>query len=162
MSEQSFPQGGIVVGTLCYTFDAASVLLLKRNRPPQQGKWSPPGGKLELGEAPEECVIREMQEETGLQIAQPVLRAIVTVFDQHWPIHWLLFIFRADHFTGDLRQSDEGELRWIPLEQLSEYDRPYGDRVHWPHIIGDKAGIWRGKFTYHTPHTLIDERTFTC
>ena len=161
MSEATFTRGQIIVGTLCYALRDDAVLLLQRNRPPQQGKWSPPGGKMELGEAPEECVIREMHEETGLTISQPELRAVVTVFDQEWPIHWLLFIFRVRTFSGTLCESDEGELRWIPLAELDQYNRPYGDSVHWPYIIGEQAGVWRGKFTYHTPHTLLDEQVFS-
>lgn len=112
-----FPTDRIVTGCLCYVLrkDADgghSVLMLRRERPPQQGMWSAPGGKMNMGEAPDECVIREVHEETGLHITRPELRAVVTVFDAAWPIHWLLFIYRTSHFSGDLRPSDEGELRW--------------------------------------------------
>lgn len=158
----TFPKDRIVTGTLCYLFDADRVLLLKRTRPPQQGLWSPPGGKLELGESPEECVIREMREETGLTISEPELRAIVTVFDAAWPIHWLLMVFRADIHSGTLiPDSDEGEVRWIRLNDLDAYERPHADRTYWPHIIATESRVWRGKFTYDTPHTLVNEAHYT-
>jgi 8-oxo-dGTP diphosphatase len=159
-----FPGHSIVTGSLCYvlrTDDAISgdlsVLLLRRARPPQQGLWSAPGGKMEFGESPDECVIREIREETGLIIANPVLRAVMTIYDAEWPIQWLIFIYRTDEFSGGLRQGDEGELRWIRLDTLEDYKRPYADSQCWPHVIGDDPTVWRGKFTYHTPQTLLDE-----
>lgn len=157
----SFPKDRIVVGCLCYIFQGdgkdRSVLLLRRTRPPQKGMWSAPGGKMELGESPDDCVIRELQEETGLTIDSPQLRAIVTVFDADYPIHWLLFVYQAEAYTGELILTDEGELRWIQLCDLNKYPRPYGDQQHWAHVLTDDPTIWRGKFVYDTPHTLIDE-----
>lgn len=158
--EQLLPRHQFVIGTLCYALTTDAVLLLQRTRPPQQGKWSPPGGKLEFGEAPQEAIIREMQEETGLTIHKPELCGVVTVFDADWPIQWLLFIYRTHQFSGTLRQSDEGQLRWVPFAELDDYDRPYGDRLHWPHIIGRKPGIWRAKFVYDTPYTLVSEQIY--
>lgn len=157
-----FPTDRIVTGSLCYVLrqDAdggRSVLMLRRERPPQQGMWSAPGGKLHMGEAPDECVIREVHEETGLWIARPELRAVVTVFDAAWPIHWLLFIYRASHFSGDLRPGEEGELRWISLDALESYPRPYADCQYWAHVLSDDPAVWRGKFIYDTPRTLVDE-----
>jgi len=161
MTPPTFPHDRIVTGSLCYLLQGEgedrSVLLLRRDRPPQQGLWSAPGGKTEIGESPDDCVIREIHEETGLVIAQPQLRAIVTVFDADWPIHWLLFIYRAMHFSGTLDVTQEGELRWIRLLDLPDYERPYADLQHWPHILSDDPAIWRGKFVYNTPNTLLEE-----
>lgn len=158
----SFPTDRIVAGSLCYVLKedeggARSVLMLRRERPPQQGMWSAPGGKMNMGEAPDDCVLREIYEETGLRITRPELRAVVTVFDAAWPIHWLLFIYRTSHFSGDLCPSDEGELRWISLDALDSYPRPYADCQYWPHVLADDPAVWRGKFTYDTPHTLVGE-----
>lgn len=154
-----FPKDRIVSGSLCYVLrgeaDQRSVLLLRRERPPQQGRWSAPGGKMHLGESPDDCVIREIHEETGLTIVRPDLRAIVTVYDAAWPIHWLLFIYRAERFSGVLRPCDEGELRWIPLAELPGYPRPEADLQHWPHILSADPTVWRGKFVYDTPETLV-------
>lgn len=156
-----FPKDRVVVGSLCYVFrgddNNREVLLLQRTRPPQQGMWSAPGGKMELGESPDECVIRELQEETGLTVNDPQLRAIVTVFDADYPIHWLLFVYRTEVFTGELITTEEGELRWIRLSDIDDYPRPYGDQQHWAHVLSGDPTIWRGKFVYQTPHTLIDE-----
>ena len=68
--QNPFPEH-IVVGSLCYVFRDDSVLLLKRANPPHVGLWSPPGGKMEHGESPQACCIREVYEETGLTIHNP-------------------------------------------------------------------------------------------
>lgn len=157
----SFPKDRVVVGSLCYVFREETVLLLKRNRMPQRGLWTAPGGKLEQGESPDECVIREVQEETGLLITAPELRAVVTIYDRDYPIHWLLFIYKCESFSGDLRpHTEEGELRWITLDDLDAYPRPYADTQYWAHLCSDDSQVWRGKFTYDTPHDLISEARY--
>lgn len=155
-----FPADRIITGALCYVMRAKAVLLLKRCRPPQVGMWSAPGGKLEHGESPHDGCIREMREETGLVIAQPMLRAVVTVVDVALPVHWLLFVFRADEAAGELVATEEGELRWIPLDELANYPRPYADEQHWAHILSDAPGIWQGKFVYDTPERLVSEQRY--
>jgi 8-oxo-dGTP diphosphatase len=82
----TFPKDRIVTGSLCYIHDAEThhVLLLKRDRPPNAGLWTAPGGKMELGESPIECCLREIKEETHLTLQDPQLRAIVTVYDSAW------------------------------------------------------------------------------
>ncbi len=153
-----FPEH-IIVGSLCYVLHDHQVLLLKRARPPHVGYWTPPGGKAEHGESPQECCIREMKEETGLTIADPVLRCIQTVVDVAYPVHWLLFIFRADHPQGTLhpKATSEGELRWIALADLAHYERPHTDQQHWTHIINERPGVWQGKIVYDQPATRLSE-----
>src|SRR5690242_7134352 len=95
----------IITGALCYIFDNDQLLLLKRNRPPHVGLWSPPGGKMELGEAPSQCCIREVFEETGLTISKPRLRAIKTTVDLAYPVYWTLFVFQATVAGGTLQST---------------------------------------------------------
>lgn len=159
MSDQ-FPTDRVVSGSLCYLIADGSVLLLRRARPPHQNLWTAPGGKMQIGESPDDCVKREFLEETGLTIQVPELRAIVTVFDRDWPIHWLLFIYRVEHYTGDLAPGPEGQhegqLHWIPLAELENLPRPYVDQQYFSHLLSDEPSVWRGKFIYETPETLID------
>ena len=150
----------VVASSLCYVFHDEKVLLIKRNHAPHAGLWSPPGGKMEIGETPEECAIREIKEETGLDIVNPVLRGIETAIDIAYPIHWLLFIFRAEYSTGELIQSTEGELRWIGLHEITSYNRPYADTQYWNHLLSNESTLWRGKFVYDTPERLIEESIF--
>ena len=154
-----FPQH-IIIGSLCYVFRDDSVLLLRRARPPHVGLWSPPGCKLELGESPQDGCVREIREETGLTIYRPVLRVVQTVIDVAYPVHWLLFVFRADDAAGELRPTPEGELRWMTLADLAQIARPHADRQYWSHIVNPHPGIWQGKFVYDTPATLREETRY--
>lgn len=163
MMTDHFTRDRIVVGSLCYILRGAGaereVLLLKRARMPQQGLWSAPGGKMELGESPDECVIREIYEETGLTLHKPHLRAVLTVVDQEYPMHWLLFVYRAEAFSGDVKvlDTEEGELRWIRLSEIAAFPRPHSDMQHWEHVMSDSSAVWRGKFLYDTPINLLEE-----
>lgn len=154
-----FPEH-IVTGSLCYIFHNDQVLLLKRNRVPHIGLWSPPGGKMEHGETPQECCIREIYEETGLTIQNPVLRAVQTSIDVAYPVHWLLFIFRTENPSGALQETPEGELRWIGLDDIARYNRPYTDTQYWPALVDPSAPIWQGKYIYDTPDNLLEEYVY--
>jgi 8-oxo-dGTP diphosphatase len=152
---KSFPTDRIVSGSLCYIVRDDQVLLLRRNRPPHVGLWTPPGGKMHIGESPHECAVRELFEETGLTIIQPTLRAIVTVVDIAYPVHWLLFIFRADEASGDLIASPEGELRWVDRNAVEQYPRPAADSHYYPHVMGD-GPVFVCKYIYDTPNKLTE------
>jgi 8-oxo-dGTP diphosphatase len=160
MSKNPFPSDRIVTGSLVFALHSDAVLLLKRNNMPHQGLWSPPGGKLEIGESPEDCAAREMREETGLSVTDLVLRGVLTVFDRAYPIHWLLFVYRAkvSHDTPypPLLDCTEGELRWIPLADLEQYPRPYADTQYFPRVL-DNSPVFQSKYVYDTPQTLISE-----
>jgi len=150
-----FPSDWVIIGSLCYVVRENRVLLLKRARPPYVGLWSPPGGKMQIGESPQECVIREIREETGLTIEQPELRAIMSVVDIALPVHWLLFVFRANHVEGDVLPCEEGELRWIDLNDINNYPRPASDAQIFPHVM-DNTPILQLKFVYNTPEKQLE------
>lgn len=157
-------QSNIVIGSLCYIFYQDEILLLKRANPPHQGLWSAPGGKMELGESPEDCCIREIYEETGIRITSPELCALQTVVDVAIPIHWQLFIFRTTLTQKQIPQiqpgHEEGELRWHRLDQLASIDRAYTDQQHWSSIMSASPTLWQGKFVYDTPAKLLDEQVY--
>lgn len=157
-------QDHIILGSICYIVYEGEVLLLKRANPPHQGLWSPPGGKMEFGESPSDCCIREIQEETGITIVAPELRAMQTVVDIAIPIHWQLFIYRATLTQKVLPQQHpdhhEGELYWFNIDELDVIQRAYTDRQHWTHVIGENPNLWQGKFIYDTPDKLIGEQLF--
>lgn len=151
-----FPVDRAVPGSLCYLVQAGKVLLLQRQRPPHEGKWTAPGGKLEHGESPYECAIREIREETGLEIAMPMLKGVVSVLDQAYGVHWLLFIYRADQIVGTQGTTHEGELRWFPISELDQVEMPYSDRLYLPRVLDDRA-IFQLKLTFNTPEVCIEE-----
>ena len=154
----------IIVGALCYIFYQQEVLLLKRINPPHQGLWTAPGGKMEFGESPQDCCIREVYEETSIHILAPELCAIQTVVDIAIPIHWQLFIFRTrltEKITPQHQADhDEGELRWFGFDDLLTIDRPYTDKQHGSHVNSKDSSLWQGKFVYDTPYHLVDEEIY--
>lgn len=117
--------------TLCYVERDDCYLLLhrvKKQHDENAGLWIGVGGKLEEGESPEECVLRETQEETGLTLTDYRLRGIVTFVSDRWEGE-LMYLFTADGFTGTLRDCDEGVLRWIPKKQVLELPHWEGDAI---------------------------------
>lgn len=122
--------------TLCYLVSSGRLLMLKRRKEPFEGHWTAPGGKIKPGETPLDAVVRELREETGLTILDPRLKVICSESgDEHY--NWLLFIFRAHRYEGEPRESDEGVLEWIPLEELPDRLLPDVDRHVLSYILDD-------------------------
>lgn len=162
MTPRTFASDRLITGALCYLIQEGRVLMMKRAHMPHQGQWSAPGGKMELGESPDECVIRELQEETGLTILNPQLCGVMSVTDVAYPIHWMLFIYRAHAFTGTLEQLDteEGLLAWLPIAELDGYDMPSSDRQCWPYVLNFTGTVFRAKFLYHEPDTMLEAKFY--
>ncbi|MEM3825321.1 MAG: NUDIX hydrolase [Candidatus Bathyarchaeia archaeon] len=116
-----------VVGVGAIIVCDGKILLEKRKGEPGRGKWSVPGGLVELGEKAESAVVREVKEETGLDVAEPQLIDVVDniVQDENGEIKWHFVII--DYFVkvkgGEMRASDDAEeLRWVPLDEAEKYD----------------------------------------
>ncbi len=117
--------------TLCYLEKDGCWLMLYRNRKtddPNGGKWIGVGGHFLAGESPEECVRREILEETGLTVRRPVCRGIVTFVSDVWEQE-MMHLFTADSFDGVPRDCDEGELAWIPFGDIGKLPLWEGDRI---------------------------------
>lgn len=135
------------LGTLCYLEHSGKTLMLYRNKKENdmhKGKWVAPGGKIEPDETPEECIVREFYEETGLTLTNPKLRGILTFPDDGIAGSWLVFLFQAEQFSGTLRQCDEGELEWIDSDKLANIPMHGGD-IHFIRLMKERAGIFSAK-----------------
>lgn len=95
-------------------------LLLQNRRKKDWDGWTLPGGHIEKGESIVDAVIREMQEETGLTIHSPKLCGIKQFPTENG--RYLVFLFRTENFSGEVRSSDEGEMRWISRSELSDFN----------------------------------------
>lgn len=139
-----------ILSVLVYLFRGQDVLIMKRNKEPNLGLWVAPGGKIEAGESPHEAACREMFEETGLQVSNLRLRGLCTEVSARPDWNWLLFIFVARGFSGDLCPDlREGQLAWLPLERyLSLSAIPQSDAIFVPRIFGSEEGLFRWKFIY--------------
>lgn len=135
--------------SLCYIEQNDHYLMLhrvKKKEDPNAGKWIGVGGKFEEGESPEECVKREVLEETGLTLAFPRLRGIVTFVSDVFPAEYM-FLFTADHFTGTLHSCDEGELAWIEKKKVLSLSLWEGDRV-FLRLLAEERPFFSLKLSY--------------
>lgn len=117
--------------TLCYIQQDERCLMLhriKKQNDLNQDKWIGIGGKFEDKESPEDCLLREVLEETGLTLTSYRYRGIVTFVSDRWPTEYM-HLFTADGFTGELKECDEGVLEWIPRTQLTQIPHWEGDEI---------------------------------
>ena len=119
--------------TLCYIDNGDSYLMLhrvKKENDASHNKWIGVGGKCEADESPDECMLREVREETGLAITSWHYRGIVTFISDTWPNEYM-HLFTADRWLGepDMSIDDEGELAWIRKADLMGLNLWEGDRI---------------------------------
>jgi 8-oxo-dGTP diphosphatase len=140
----------MILATLCYIRRNGRTLMLhriKKEKDIHEGKWNGLGGKMLAGETPEECVIREVREESGLTIKSPKLRGILTFPKFDAQSDWMAFVFTAEEFDGiGNAECDEGKLEWIEDSKMTGLPLWEGDPIFLEWI---KAGrFFSGKFCY--------------
>ena len=117
--------------TLCYIQSGGNYLLLhrtKKKNDQSHDKWLGIGGKFEDKESPEDCILREVLEETGLTLTSYQYRGIVTFVSDVWETEFM-HLFTADAFTGTIRDCDEGELEWISKDRYLSLPMWEGDKI---------------------------------
>ena len=121
----------MINSTLCYLERSDEYLMLhrvKKVNDMNHDKWIGIGGKFEDKESPEDCLLREAKEETGLTLTDWNYRGIVTFVSDLYPTEYM-HLFTADGYTGELKECDEGVLEWIPKEKLLEIPHWEGDAI---------------------------------
>ena len=121
----------MINSTLCYIERGDEWLLLhrvKKKNDLNKDKWIGVGGKFEDGESPEECVIRETWEETGLTLTDYRYRGIVTFVSDVWETEYM-HLFTATGFTGTPHECDEGNLEWIRKADFAALPQWEGDKI---------------------------------
>ena len=135
--------------SLCYLERDGCYLMLHRirkERDVNRDKWVAVGGHFEENESPEDCVCREVLEETGLQLTAPRYCGIVTFVSDRWEGEYM-HLFRADGFTGELQDCNEGVLEWIPAEEMDRLPQWAGDRIFF-RLIEEGAPFFSLKLRY--------------
>ncbi len=135
--------------TLCYIEQDGKYLMLhrvKKENDLNRDKWIGIGGKFEDKESPEDCVLREALEETGLTLQRPEYRGIVTFVSDRWDTEYM-HLFWADQFTGEIRDCDEGTLEWIAKEDLLKLPMWEGDKI-FLELLDRRAPFFSLKLTY--------------
>ena len=122
----------MINSTLCYILRGNDVLMLhriKKKNDINKDKWIGIGGKFEGDESPDECLLREALEETGLQLTAWKCRGIVTFLTNGpWEGEYM-YLFPADGFEGELKVCDEGNLEWISRDFLDQLPKWEGDKI---------------------------------
>jgi 8-oxo-dGTP diphosphatase len=125
--------------TLCYIEQDGKYLMLhriKKKNDLNEGKWIGVGGKFEKDETPEECLLREVKEETGLTLTSFRLRAVITFLSDQWETEYM-YLFTADEFCGELTDCREGELVWVDKKEILSLNTWAGDYLFLEKILRD-------------------------
>lgn len=120
----------------------------KREKDMNKGMWIGLGGKFEKGESPEECALREVYEESGLTMRNPVLRGFLTFPDFDGAHDWQVFLFSCTDFHGELRDPDEGTLRWVDDSELKMLPMWEGDYLFLDWMT--RGPFFTAKFIYRS------------
>lgn len=126
--------------TLCYIEKDNKYLMLHRTKKENdlnEGKWIGVGGKFEKDETPEECLLREVQEETGLTLTKYRLRAVITFVLNEWGSEYM-YLFTANEFSGELSECDEGKLKWVDKKDIFKLNIWDGDRIFLKKLIEEE------------------------
>jgi len=138
-----------ILATLVYAIRDDEVLLHQRVKDPNKGLWVAPGGKLEPTESPTECAMREMREETGLELEDPVLRGVMVEVSPRPDYQWITFIYAAMRWTGELAPAAGiGEFRWVRLPEVFDLAIPPTDRIFFARVVRLADPPFLLKFTY--------------
>ena len=117
--------------TLCYIEKEDEYLLLHRvskKNDANKNKWIGIGGKFEDKESPEDCLLREAKEETGLMLISYRLRGIVTFVSNEYPTEYM-FLYTADGYEGELGNCKEGSLEWVKKKDMYDLNLWEGDKI---------------------------------
>ena len=151
------------LSTLCYIEKDENYLMLHRiskSNDVNKDKWIGVGGRFEDGETPEECLLREVKEETGLTLHSFRLRGILTFIAEGWDNEYI-FLYTSDDFSGELIDCDEGVLEWVAKKELASLNLWEGDLI-FHKLIEDNEPLFSLKLEYqgnklvnHSMRTMI-------
>lgn len=148
----------MILSTTCYLEKGNRCLMLYRNKKPDdinEGKWLGVGGKFEPGESPEDCMKREIREETGFTVKDWRFRGLVTFVSGDYTEY--MHLFTITDWTGESRECDEGELRWIEKDALLSLPLWEGDRI-FLRLLFEDAPFFSLKLTYEGDRLVYAEK----
>ena len=135
--------------TLCYPEREGKYLMLhrvKKEKDANRDKWIGIGGKFLDGESPEECLLREAAEETGLHLTSWRYRGIVTFVSDRWETEYM-HLFTADEWEGEMHPCDEGELAWVEKSAVQNLPIWEGDKI-FLRLMAENAPFFSLKLCY--------------
>ena len=143
--------------TLCYIEHDDSYLMMhrtKKEKDIKKDKWIGIGVHFEYGESPDECLLREVDEETGLTITSYTARGVITFIYGENVVEYM-HLYTADGFTGEIHECDEGELVWVPKEKVMELPIWEGDKIFF-RLLNERKDFFSLKLVYDVEGTLLE------
>jgi len=141
--------------TLCYIMKGSQWLMLLRDKKANdinEGKWIGVGGKIQEGESPDQCIAREIQEETGLVADRVTYRGkICFYFENETEV---THVYTCKDFHGELHECDEGTLRWIDADKILSLRLWEGDRLFLGKLLDDDQRLFHLELTYDVDGNL--------
>ena len=144
------------LSTLCYIERDGQYLMLHRTakeKDVNKDKWNGVGGHFEADESPEECLLREVKEETGYTLTSYRYRGIVTFVSGNGVTEYMS-LFTADGFCGEETVCDEGELQWVDIERIGSLNIWEGDRI-FLRLLGETQDFFSLKLVYDGQDGLV-------
>lgn len=147
------------LSTLCYLEKDGCYLMLHRiikKNDVNKDKWIGVGGHFKEGESPEECLLREVQEETGYRLTSYRYRGLVTFVSGDGCIEYMS-LFTADGFEGELSVCEEGVLEWVPISEICNLNLWEGDKIFFK-LLAAKEPFFSLKLVYDGHGKLLESR----
>lgn len=143
--------------TLCYIEKEEKYLMLHRvvkKNDTNKDKWIGVGGRFEADESPQDCVLREVLEETGYRLSSYKLRGIVTFVSRKYETEYM-FLFTADGFEGEPIECDEGVLEWVDKKSVYDFNIWEGDKIFF-RLLEERDSFFSLKLVYNENDELIE------
>lgn len=146
--------------TLCYIEKEDAYLMLHRvtkKNDENRDKWIGVGGHFEAGESPEDCLLREVKEETGLTLTEYRFRGLVTFVSDQWGTEYMC-LYTASGYEGTMMDCNEGKLEWVPKDQIEALNLWEGDKVFF-RLLNENYPFFSLKLEYegdHLVHAVLD------
>lgn len=148
----------IINSCICYIEKDGKYLMLHRTKKEKdinKEKWIGVGGKVEDKESPEDCVVREVKEETGLDLISYKLRGLITYVSTEWETEYM-YLFTSNEFVGDLIECNEGDLEWVDKKELFNLNLWEGDRLFLKELENNNS-FFTMKFNYDGDNLISHE-----
>lgn len=123
---------------------------VKKENDMNRDKWLGIGGKFEDKESPEDCVLREAKEETGLTLLSPEYRGIVTFVSDRWETEYM-HLFWSNRFEGEIKECEEGNLEWVEKENIYGLPLWEGDKIFLK-LLDEADSFFSLKLVYEGEH----------
>lgn len=135
--------------TLCYIEKEDTYLMMHRIKKEvdiNKDKWIGVGGHFEADESPEECLLREVKEETGLTLKSWRFRGLITFCSDAWQTEYMC-LYTADKYSGEITECNEGQLEWVPKSEVENLNLWLGDKIFF-RLLKNETPFFSLKLSY--------------